>query len=73
VLLVPPSLLPYLFGEKKDYSSLQDVLIRVNVVFIVLVVSAAGLRFFVRFRMLRSAGLDDGKHTKQSSTGTEID
>lgn len=56
---IPQELLPYLLGEKTDYSSLQDSIIRVNVVCIALIVVTTSLRFYVRFRMLRSAGLDD--------------
>jgi hypothetical protein len=56
---IPPSLLPYLTGEKADYSSLQRSMVDINIVFIVTTTLTAGLRFFVRFHMLRAAGLDD--------------
>jgi hypothetical protein len=58
---VPPELLPYLLGEKEDFSSLQHSIIKVNIIFITLIVITTALRFWVRFRMLRAVGLDDGK------------
>lgn len=57
---VPPDLIPYLLGEKKDYSSVQGSIITVNVTFLTLICLTTGLRFWVRFGMLRAAGLDDG-------------
>lgn len=57
---VPPELLPYLLGEKKDNSSLQDSILRISISFAALVVFTTALRFWVRFRMLRAVGLDDG-------------
>ncbi|KAH8600186.1 hypothetical protein B0O99DRAFT_682631 [Bisporella sp. PMI_857] len=56
---IPPSLLPYLLGEKTDYSSLQQSLVKVNIVFMVTIILTTGLRFIVRCHMLRAAGLDD--------------
>jgi hypothetical protein len=56
---IPPSLLPYLLHEKTDDSTLQPLLLKVNIVFVIVVIFATSLRFTVRFRMLRSAGLDD--------------
>lgn len=58
---MPPSLLPYLTGSKKDYSTVQDSIIKVNAIFLPLVILSTGSRFFVRFRMLRAAGVDDGQ------------
>jgi hypothetical protein len=58
---IPPELLPYLLGEKEDYSSLQDSILRISITFAVLVAVTTALRFWVRFRMLRAVGLDDGK------------
>ena len=58
---IPPSLLPYLLGEKTDYSSLQQSLLIVNIVFIVTIVVTTGLRVIVRYQ-IRAGGLDDGKH-----------
>ncbi|KAG4429405.1 hypothetical protein IFR05_015112 [Cadophora sp. M221] len=56
---IPAELMPYFTGEKTDYSSLQSTIIKLNSVFIALVVCTTGLRFWVRFHMLRSGGLDD--------------
>jgi hypothetical protein len=64
---VPPELLPYLLGQKTDYSSYQDSIIKVNVVFISLMILTTGLRFWVRFRMVRAAGLDDSKSYSTST------
>jgi hypothetical protein len=58
---IPPSLIPYLLHEKIDNSTLQPLILKVNIVFIVVIIVATSLRFTVRFRMLRSAGLDDSK------------
>jgi len=58
---IPPDLLPYLLHEKTDDSTLQPSVLKVNIVFIVVIIVATSLRFTVRFRMLRSAGLDDSK------------
>jgi hypothetical protein len=60
-LTIPPSLIPYLTGVKKDYSTLQPQIVIVNGVFLALVLITAGARFWVRFRLLSSAGLDDSK------------
>ena len=60
-LVMPESLVPYLTGQLKDYSSIQGTVIRCNVVFIAVVVLSSGLRMFVRFRLLYAAGIDDGK------------
>ncbi|KAH9207394.1 hypothetical protein DL95DRAFT_313834, partial [Leptodontidium sp. 2 PMI_412] len=49
----------YFTGEKTDDSSLQSTIVRLNSVFIALVVCTTGLRFWVRFHLLRSGGLDD--------------
>lgn len=57
---IPPSLLPYLTGSKKDYSTVQDSIIKVNSIFLSLIILSTGSRFFVRFRMLRAGGVDDG-------------
>lgn len=57
---IPPELLPYLLGTKKDDSSLQDSILTISVTFAVLVVVTASLRFWVRFKMLRAVGIDDG-------------
>ena len=56
---VPSDLIPYLLGEKKDYSSAQGSILTVNVIFVTLVCLITGLRFWVRFGMLHAAGLDD--------------
>ncbi|KAG0647995.1 hypothetical protein D0Z07_5782 [Hyphodiscus hymeniophilus] len=56
---VPPSLVPYFTGEKKDDGSMQDSIIKINAIFLPLILLSTGLRFFVRFRMLRAGGLDD--------------
>jgi hypothetical protein len=58
---IPPSLLPYLLHEKVDDSTQQPLILKVNIIFIVVIIVATSLRFTVRFRMIRSAGLDDGK------------
>jgi hypothetical protein len=60
-LVIPESLLPYLTGQLKDYSSLQDAVFKVNIIFMTLVIISAALRMFVRFWLLRAAGIDDGK------------
>ncbi|KAL2076005.1 hypothetical protein VTL71DRAFT_948 [Oculimacula yallundae] len=57
--VIPPGLIPYLTGDKSDFSTLQPSILRVNVIFIAAIILTTGLRFLVRFRMLRSAGLDD--------------
>ena len=69
-LVIPESLLPYLTGQLKDYSSLQGVVVRCNIVFMTLVIISSGLRMFVRFRLLGAAGLDDGKSISTTSTPT---
>ncbi|KAK0121627.1 hypothetical protein ONS95_009915 [Cadophora gregata] len=56
---IPPALLPYLIGSKTDFSTLQPSILKINVIFVAAIVLTTGLRFVVRFRMLRSAGLDD--------------
>ncbi|PVH86549.1 hypothetical protein DL98DRAFT_449675 [Cadophora sp. DSE1049] len=56
---IPPDLLPYLVGSKTDFSTLQPSILKINVTFVAAIVLTTGLRFVVRFRMLRSAGLDD--------------
>ena len=58
---IPPELLPYLMGEKEDYSSLQGSILKINITFVTLILITTALRFWVRFRMLRAVGLDDGK------------
>lgn len=60
-LTIPPELLPYLLHEKVDNSTQSKSIITVNAVFLALIWVTTGLRFWVRFRMLRSAGLDDSK------------
>jgi len=67
-LVIPESLVPYLTGQLTDYSSLQGVVFRCNIVFITIVVISSGLRMFVRFRLLGAAGLDDGKSISSIST-----
>lgn len=57
---IPDSLLPYIVGTKTDFSSLQDSVIKINIIVIALVILSTGARVFVRFIMLRAAGLDDG-------------
>ncbi|KAH7303701.1 hypothetical protein BKA65DRAFT_416406 [Rhexocercosporidium sp. MPI-PUGE-AT-0058] len=56
---IPSSLLPYLLGEKTDYSSFQPSLLKVNIVFLIITVLMTGLRCIVRIYILRAAGLDD--------------
>ncbi|PVH77395.1 hypothetical protein DL98DRAFT_573800 [Cadophora sp. DSE1049] len=56
---IPVEFIPYFTGEKVDDSSLQSTIIKLNSIFIGLVVCTTALRFWVRFHMLRSAGLDD--------------
>ncbi|KAH7389136.1 hypothetical protein BKA64DRAFT_679886 [Cadophora sp. MPI-SDFR-AT-0126] len=56
---IPAEFIPYFTGEKVDNSSLQSTIIKLNSVFIALVISTTALRFWVRFHMLRSGGLDD--------------
>jgi hypothetical protein len=58
---IPPDLLPYLLHEKIDLSTQQPLILKVNIIFMVVIIVACSLRFTVRFRMLRSAGLDDSK------------
>ena len=67
-LVIPESLIPYLTGQLKDYSSLQGVVVRYNIVFIILVVICSGMRMFVRFKLLTVAGLDDGKSINYFNT-----
>lgn len=57
----PPELVPYLLDEKVDNNSVQNSVTTINSVFLTLILATTGLRFWVRFRMLRSAGLDDRK------------
>ena len=59
MLEIPKELLPYLLGQKKDDSSLQDSLFRISITFAVLVLVSTALRLWVRVRMLRAVGLDD--------------
>jgi cytochrome b561 len=59
-LPIPASLLPYLTGELHDYSSLQDSIYKFNITFGVLVIVALALRMYVRWYIIRAAGLDDG-------------
>lgn len=58
---IPPNLIPYLLHEKIDLSTQQLLILKVNIIFMVVIIVACSLRFTVRFRMLRSAGLDDSK------------
>jgi hypothetical protein len=58
---IPPNILPFLLHEEIDNSTQQPSLLKVNIVFIVTIIVATSLRFAVRFRMLRSAGLDDSE------------
>ena len=57
---IPKELLPYLLGQKKDASSLQDSLFRISITFAVLVTVSTVLRVWVRMRLVRNIGLDDG-------------
>ncbi len=57
---IPASLLPYLTGAKKDFSSLSSSVLAVNCIFIPLVIITAALRLWVRVHMIRAVGLDDG-------------
>lgn len=59
-LPIPESLLPYLTGELHDYSSMQDSIYKYNITFGVLVLVALALRLYVRYYMIRAAGVDDG-------------
>ena len=59
-LPIPESLIPYLTGQLKDYSSVQESVFIFNVIFAALVTVAATLRMVVRFYVIRAAGLDDG-------------
>ncbi|KAK0130433.1 hypothetical protein ONS96_000952 [Cadophora gregata f. sp. sojae] len=56
---IPAEFIPYFTGEKIDNGSLHSTIIKLNSVLIALVVSTSALRFWVRFHMLRSGGLDD--------------
>ncbi|KUJ24255.1 uncharacterized protein LY89DRAFT_663009 [Mollisia scopiformis] len=56
---IPPDLIPYLTHEKQDNSSVQNSIVTINSVFLVFICVTTGLRLWVRFRMLRSTGLDD--------------
>ncbi len=56
---IPTSLLPYLTGAQKDYSSLSSSILAVNCIFIPLVIITAALRLWVRVHMIRALGLDD--------------
>ena len=56
---VSPALVPYLTGAKKDFGSLQDSIVKVNSIFLPLVILATGTRLYVRFCMLRAVGPDD--------------
>lgn len=58
-LPVPDSLVPYLTGQLKDDSSVQDTISKFNITFAALVALAVGLRMVVRFGILRAAGTDD--------------
>jgi hypothetical protein len=53
--------LPYISGEIVDNSSAQAAIVKVNIAFIALILITAGMRFWVRLRMLRSSGLDDSE------------
>lgn len=63
---IPESLLPYLTGSKTDFGSVQDSIIKINSIFLPLVVLSTGSRFYVRFRMLRAAGFDDSQSLKSN-------
>ncbi|KAH7319003.1 hypothetical protein BKA65DRAFT_541191 [Rhexocercosporidium sp. MPI-PUGE-AT-0058] len=56
---IPTEFVPYFTGEKTDDSSLESAIININSIFISLIICTTGLRFWVRFHMLRSGGLDD--------------
>jgi hypothetical protein len=56
---IPKELLPYLLGQKKDDSSLQESLFRISITFAVLVTVSTTLRLWVRVRMIRNVGSDD--------------
>lgn len=70
---IPPDLIPYLLGQKKDYSSVQSSIITVNVIFVTLICLTTGLRFWVRFGMLRAAGLDDSMLMRNQSDDDNTD
>jgi hypothetical protein len=59
VFPIPESLVPYLTGQLKDDSSVQDTVFKFNITFAVLVAIAVGLRMVVRFGIIRAAGIDD--------------
>lgn len=61
-LTMPPSLIPYFTGVKTDYSTLQPQIGIINGIFLALVLITTGARFWVRFKLLSSAGLDDSKY-----------
>jgi hypothetical protein len=56
---IPPDLLPYLKGEKTDYSTNQNSIISINIAVIIVATLTTSLRFYVRFYVLRSPGFDD--------------
>jgi len=64
---IPAEFVPYFTGEKVDESSLQPTIIKLNSIFIGLVVSTTALRFWVRFHMLQSGGLDDSEYPASHS------
>jgi hypothetical protein len=64
---IPPSLLPYLLHEEINDATLQPSILKVNVIFIIIITVVTSLRFTVRFRMLRSGGLDDSRWPAQNA------
>jgi hypothetical protein len=65
---IPSSLLPYLLGEKTDYSTLQPSLLKINIIFLIVTIFVAGLRFIVRMYILRATGLDDCKSLAEKAS-----
>ncbi len=58
-LPVPTELLPYLLGQKHDYTTITDSIYQFNIIFIIVVTVAVTLRMYVRFNLIRAAGPDD--------------
>ncbi|KAH6671991.1 hypothetical protein B0J14DRAFT_669496 [Halenospora varia] len=51
---IPPSLLAYLLHEKTDDSTLQPSILKVNIIFIVVIIVATSLRLFMVLALLSS-------------------
>lgn len=56
---IPSGLLPYLTGAKTDYSVNRDSITTVSIVILVIAGVTTSVRYYVRFIVLRSPGLDD--------------